>query len=240
NLAVAMALTAILAMVLERLAIRPMIGQPLFSLAIITLGLEIALRAFNSDPVNVPTARSLRVPWSNQFWTVGGANINHSYLAALIAAAFSFTVVYLFYRSRLGVAMRAVAFDQEAAMAQGINVGRVFQIAWGIGGALACLGAVIYAMAPFGPQGAVSADLHPVLAFRALPVIVLGGLDSVIGALIGGFIIGGAEVLAGQYLASYTSVLGVGYQTIVPYAIMLGVLIVRPFGLFGTPEIRRV
>ena len=82
--------------------------------------------------------------------------------------------------------------------------------------------------------------LHPVLAFRALPVIVLGGLDSVIGALIGGFIIGGAEVLAGQYLASYTSVLGVGYQTIVPYAIMLGVLIVKPYGLFGTPEIRRV
>ncbi|NND01434.1 MAG: branched-chain amino acid ABC transporter permease [Acidimicrobiia bacterium] len=239
-LALAMVLTAILAMVLERVAIRPMVGQPLFALAIITLGIEIAISAFNRDAVNTPDARTLHIPWGVDQWEIFGARVNHSYLAAVIAALFSFGVVFFFYRSRLGVAMRAVAFDQEAAMAQGINVGRVFQIAWAIGGALACLGAVIYAMAPFGPQGAVSADLHPVLAFRALPVIILGGLDSVTGALIGGLVIGGAEVLAGQYFSDYTTVLGVGYQAIVPYVIMLGVLLVRPYGLFGTEEIRRV
>ena len=239
-LAIAMLITACLAMVLERVAIRPMIGQPLFSLAIITLGIEIAISAFNRDAVNTPNARALNMPWGTDFWVINGANVNHSYLVAVLAAAFAFGVVFFFYRSRLGVAMRAVAFDQEAAMAQGINVGRVFQIAWGIGGALACLGAVVYAMAPFGPQGSVSSDLHPVLAFRALPVIILGGLDSVTGALIGGLVIGSSEVLAGQYLSNYTSVLGVGYQSIVPYAIMLAVLLVRPYGLFGTPEIRRV
>ncbi len=239
-LAIAMAITAGLAMVLERVAIRPMVGQPLFSLAIITLGIEVAISAFNRDAVNTPNARSLEFPWGTNFWEILGANVNHSYLVAVLAAAFSFGVVFFFYRSRLGVAMRAVAFDQEAAMAQGINVGRVFQIAWAIGGALACLGAVVYSMAPFGPQGAVSSDLHPVLAFRALPVIILGGLDSVTGALIGGLVIGSAEVLAGQYLSGYTSFLGVGYQAIVPYVIMLGVLLVRPYGLFGTPEIRRV
>lgn len=125
-------------------------------------------------------------------------------------------------------------------MAQGINVGRVFAIAWGLGTALAALAAIMYGMAPFPPGGSVSQEIHPVLAFRVLPVIVLGGLDSAAGAVYGGLIIASAEVFAGQYLSSYNSVLGPGYSTIVPYIVMLIVLLVKPYGLFGTPEIRRV
>ena len=78
------------------------------------------------------------------------------------------------------------------------------------------------------------------LAFRVLPVIVLGGLDSVNGAIYGGLIIAGAEIFAGEYLSQYNSTLGSGYSTIVPYVVMLFILFVRPYGLFGTPEIRRV
>jgi len=76
--------------------------------------------------------------------------------------------------------------------------------------------------------------------FRALPAVILGGLDSVVGALLGGLIIGLVEIMAGQYLSSYTNVLGVGYQVVVPYLVMLLGLLVRPYGLFGTKEIRRV
>lgn len=124
-------------------------------------------------------------------------------------------------------------------MAQGINVGRVFAIAWGFGAALACLGAVFFGLYPFLPN-AISVDQHPILAFRVLPVIVLGGLDSVQGALIGGLIIGAFEIFSGEYLSQYSNELGAGYQQIVPYLVMLVVLLVRPFGLFGTEEIRRV
>ena len=149
-------------------------------------------------------------------------------------------VVIVFYRSRLGVAMRAVAFDQEAAMAQGINVGRVFAIAWALGVALVALGGIVFGMAPFPPSGNVSNEIHPILAFRVLPVIVLGGLDSVNGAIYGGLIIASAEIFAGEYLSQWNGTLGSGYSTIVPYVVMLVILFVRPYGLFGTPEIRRV
>ena len=239
HVAMALVLGAVLGMVLERIAIRPMVGQPLFAMAVVTLGLEIAIRPFNLDASAI-SGRSVAVPWGNESWTVFGAIIPKSYLAAILAAAVSFVVVFLFYRSRLGVAMRAVAFDQEAAMAQGINVGRVFSIAWALGAALAVLAAIFFAMAPWPPAGVVSNELHPIWVFRVLPVIILGGLDSVTGAVYGGLIIASFEIFAGQYLSQWTNILGPGYATIVPYLVMLLVLRVRPFGLFGTEEIRRV
>lgn len=239
NIAIALIFAAILGLIIERLAIRPMIGQPLFAMAVITLGVEIALRPFSIDATALE-GRSIGVPWGAESWTLGEALIPKSYIAAIVMSLVSGAIVFAFYRSRFGVAMRAVAFDQEAAMAQGINVARVFQIAWALGVALAALAGIAYGMAPFPPGGNVSQEIHPILAFRVLPVIVLGGLDSVIGVLYGGFLIALAEVFAGQYLSQYGSTLGPGYSTIVPYVVMLIVLVVRPFGLFGTPEIRRV
>ena len=114
----------------------------------------------------------------------------------------------------------------------------MFAIAWGAAAALAVLGAICASMSPIG-QGTATASVAA-LAFRALPAVILGGLDSVVGALVGGLAVGLAEVFAGTYLAEYTDTLGVGYQLIVPYLVMLVVLLVRPYGLFGTPEIRRV
>ena len=239
HLLIALVLGGVLGMVLERIAIRPMIGQPLFAMAVVTLGLEIAIRPFNLDAASIK-GRSVAVPWGNESWRLGGAILPKSYLAAVVAASIAFVVVFLFYRSKLGVAMRAVAFDQEAAMAQGINVGRVFSIAWALGAALAVLAAIFFAMAPWPPAGVVSLELHPIWVFRVLPVVILGGLDSVVGAIVGGLIIATLEIFAGQYLSQWTSILGPGYSTIVPYLAMLAVLLVKPYGLFGTPEIRRV
>ena len=203
------------------------------------LGLEIAIRPFNLDASAI-SGRSVGVPWGTETWEVFGAIIPKSYLAAVIAAALSFAFVFMFYRSRFGVAMRAVAFDQEAAMAQGINVGRVFSIAWALGAALAVLAAIFFAMSPWPPAGVVSNEIHPIWVFRVLPVIILGGLDSVVGAVYGGLLIAFFEIFAGQYLSRWTGVLGPGYSTIVPYLVMLLVLLIKPYGLFGTPEIRRV
>jgi branched-chain amino acid transport system permease protein len=235
---VALGFAALLGLVIERVAIRPMIGQPLFAVAVITLGLEIVLRVIAVDSVKIKF-RPLEIPWGNKTFELGGATINWSYVAAMITAAIAFVAVYFFYRSRMGIAMRAVAFDQEAALAQGIKVGRVFAIAWAAGAVLATLGAIFSTQPPIRQTGAVEPETV-FIAFRALPAVVLGGLDSVTGALVGGLIIGTVEIYAGQYMAGEADILGAGYPLIIPYVVMIIGLIVRPYGLFGTPEIRRV
>ena len=150
----------------------------------------------------------------------------------------AFVAVFLFFRTRTGIAMRAVAFDQEAALAQGISVGRVFAIAWGAAAALAMIAAVCASMSPIG-VGTVT------LGTSALALPRAPGGDPRRPRLGAGrarrrTVIGLAEVFAGNYLAKYTDVLGTGYALVVPYVVMLLVLLVRPYGLFGTPEIRRV
>ncbi len=246
NLGIALIFGALLGTVLERTAIRPMIGEPLFSMAVITLGLEIVIRQVASDSVRVLN-RSVEAPWTGDIFDpdnsggfiIGGAFYNWAWIAILVAAGLSFVLVNVFYRSRLGVAMRAVSFDQEAAMAQGINVGQMFAIAWAFGTALAVLGGVFATQPPISQEGSVTV-ITALVAFRALPAVILGGLDSVKGALIGGLLIGMAEAGAGQYLSPWQSTLGAGYPQIVPYVVMLFVLLIRPFGLYGTPEVRRV
>ena len=237
SIVLAALMTAGLGLIIERLAIRPMIGEPLFSIAVITLGLEAILRTIGFDAVNL-NPRALSFPWGFNGFNLGDAFVAWTYVAIYIATAISFIAIFYFFRTRLGIAMRAVAFDQEAALAQGISVGKVFAVAWGSSAALAALAGVLSSGAPLG-TGVASAGITG-LAFRALPAVILGGLDSVSGALIGGLLIGGAEGFSGQYLAAYTDVLGNGYALIVPYIVMLVVLLVRPYGLFGTPEIRRV
>ncbi len=246
---VALVFAALLGLVIERIVIRPMIGQPLFSVAIITLGMEAFLRTFANDSVRVQL-RPLGIPWGTGGFTLGGtvgdngittggAFVAWSYVAAVITAAVAFVAVFLFYRSRMGVAMRAVAFDQEAAMANGINVGLVFAIAWAAGAVLATIGGIYATQPPIAQTGAVQIETQ-FIAFRTLPAVILGGLDSVQGALVGGLIIGLAEISAGQYLSQFSGQLGAGYPLIVPYVVMIIGLLVRPYGIFGTPEVRRV
>ena len=150
-------------------------------MAVITLGLEIVFREFNNDAVKIDL-RPVTPPWGVDGFTVGGAFINWSFVAAMVTAAAAFVAVYFFYRSRLGIAMRAVAFDQEAAMAQGVSVGRVFAIAWAAGAVLAAIGGIFATQPPVAQTLAVDQETANI-AFRALPAVVLGGLDSASGAL---------------------------------------------------------
>ena len=231
---IAMGVMATFGLAVERVAIRPMIGEPLFSVAMITIGLEVIVRTSTNDLIE-NTLRPVGDPWLLNAFQFGNVRFFHTQVAMIVTAVLVMGLLAYFFRTRIGIAMRATAFDQEASMAQGIKVGTIFALAWAIGSVLAAIGGVFTSVAP----RATGVDpFTPFIVFRAFPAVVLGGLDSVTGAVIGGFVIGMAEVSAGNYLTF--SWLGTGFSGVVPYLVMLIVLLVRPYGLFGTPEIRRV
>ncbi len=235
---VAVLITAAVGLVLERLAIRPMIGEPLFSVVMITIALDIVIRTITNDLIG-SSPRPLGDPWGADVVNIGPAIIAKTEIATLLVTIITLIGIALFFRTRYGVAMRATAFDQEAAMAQGISAGRIFAMAWAIGAGLAALAGIFSSLFPRASIGVSGGTAF--FAFRALPAIVIGGLDSITGAVVGGFIVGLAETYAGAYLAGPSwSFLGLGFSGVMPYLVMLVVLLVRPYGLFGTEEIRRV
>jgi branched-chain amino acid transport system permease protein len=230
----ALVAAALVGMALERVFIRPMVGEELFAVAIVTLGIDIALRTITNDFLGTDS-RPLGDPWGTGVFDLGWVRIAHTEVVQL---AVTFTLVLLvaaFFRTRLGVAMRATAFDQEAARAQGIDVGRVFGVAWAIGAVLATVGGIFLSLFPRRSAGLDTQTAFAV--FAAFPAIILGGLDSVFGAVVGGMIIGIAQGLATLLQIEW---LGTGFPGVLPYFIMILVLLVRPYGLFGTEEIRRV
>lgn len=235
-LALAMALTALLAVVIERLAIRPLVGRSQFTITVATIGISIALgMAVNRAPIG----RNLHVPWTNRTWDLGGATITVSSVASILLGLAMVAALAWFNRTRYGLAVRAVASDHEAAAAQGIDPGRAYTITWALAGALAAVAAVAFSFSPLG-QGSIVTGQTPALFFRALPVIALGGWDSTNGAYLGGLTIGVIQIAAGRFLSGHTDTLGAGYSAIIPYLLMLAVLFVRPAGLFGRQVIRRV
>ena len=236
SVTLALGCAAIFGLLIERVAIRPMIGEPLFSVAIITLGIDITLRSILDDFLG--QGRPLNNPWGTNAWELGGVNLPHTQIISTTLAFLAFLAIGAFFRTRTGIAMRATAFDQEAAMAQGVRVGRIFATAWAIGAVLATIAGIFAAVYPRG-SGNLEAGTA-LFALRAFPAVILGGLDSIKGAIVGGFIVGAIEVLAAVYLGPYSDTLGLGFQSVVPYAVMLVGLLVRPYGLFGTPEVRRV
>jgi branched-chain amino acid transport system permease protein len=149
--------------------------------------------------------------------------------AVIVAALFVF-----FKYSRIGLAMRATAADQETALAQGISVGMVFALSWAIAGGLSALAGV------FVGTGAGIDQATWIVALKALPAIILGGLDSVGGAVVGGLAVGVVESLVGTYQGDYAPWLGNNFAVVSPYVLMLLVLLMRPYGLFGTREVIRV
>lgn len=230
----ALVLSALVGILLERVFLRAMVGEDLFSVAIVTLGMNIILMTIVTDYIG-PDPRSMADPWGDKVVDLGFVIIAQTEIAQFVVAVILVILVALFFRSRTGIAMRATAFDQEAARAQGIKVGTIFAIAWAIGAALATVGGIFGSVYP--RRVGVFFDTA-LLAFRAFPAIILGGLDSVVGAVIGGLAVGLAEAAAGFYLNH--PLFGTGFSGIVPYLLMMVVLFIRPYGIFGTEEIRRV
>lgn len=231
----AMVVLAALGMLTERLALRPMVGRPSFSAATVTVGLFIVLLilAFRLIGTQVITVGD---PWGLSTVTLLGFEVFAVDLAKMAIALLTIAAVGLFLtRSRVGLAMRATALDQETALAQGVQVGRMFGLSWGISAALAALAGVLVSTGATGVDATIA-----LVALKALPVIILGGLDSIRGAVVGGLIIGVAESLTKTYQPVYAPWLGANFDLIVPYLIMIVVLMVRPYGLYGTKEVQRV
>jgi branched-chain amino acid transport system permease protein len=231
---IAVLLTALVGMALERVAIRPMIGEPVFAIAILTIGLDIIIRVIVNDLLGAQV-RSIGDPWGLKTWPVAGVVIQQRYVARLLIGAAVVALLLAFFRyTRIGLAMRATAFDQEVALAQGVSVGAVFALSWAIAGGLAALAGTFVGL------GSGIDQQSAFVALKALPAIILGGLDSIHGAVIGGLLVGLIEGYSLTYQNQYAGFLGDNFSQVVPYLVMLAILLVRPFGLFGTREVERV
>lgn len=217
----------LIGVLVERLILRPMIGENPISIIMVTIGLSALLRAvvqmfYGTRVQSQPTL----LPRSSISFL--GATIPLNRLFVILIAAVVLTAFTIFFRrSRHGIAMRAVADDQQAAMTMGISVRRIFAMAWALAAVSALIAGVLL--------GDISAVDQNLAAFGLLvfPVVILGGLDSVPGTIVGGLTIG----LLKQFVSGY---LDPGLATVIPYVVLVLILLVRPYGIFGETRIERV
>jgi branched-chain amino acid transport system permease protein len=231
---VAAVVIAVLALGVERTVLRPMVGKPVFVVAIITIGVDVVVRVVTNAFIGLDV-RQVGDPWGLSTVNFLGAEVQQRYLVMIATTAVVTALLFLFFRySRIGLAMRAVAYDQEVALAQGISVGSVFALSWALAGGLAALAGVFVA------TGAGVDQQLWIVALKALPAIILGGLESLGGAVVGGLAVGVVESLFGTYQNDFAPWLGPNFGLVAPYALMLLVLLVRPYGLFGKKEVERL
>lgn len=221
----------ILGFAVERGVLRPLVGQNVISVVMVTIGLAqvfqgLAAMVWGAQTINI----SLPIRFEPyQIWEVYVSPIN--LVAAVISGVFLVGFAWFFLKSRMGVAMRAVANDQQAAMAVGINVRFVFAVSWAIAGLAAGVGGVVWG-------NMLGVDTHLALVgLKVFPAVILGGLDSVPGAVVGGLLIGATESVAAGYVDPYV---GGGTKDFFPYVLMIVALLIRPYGFFGREIIERV
>ncbi|ADI15468.1 branched-chain amino acid ABC transporter permease [Truepera radiovictrix] len=237
-LALALALMFFLGRGIERLFLRPMVGEPIISVIMVTIGLASLLSGLvYFTPFGTLTARYPnflpQVPL--RFNVAGGTLILRweQALAILFTLVFIALLMWFFKRSTLGIAMRAVADDQLASLSVGVSVERVFGLAWAAAGLSATAAGFIVG----GLYGLEFSGLTAV-GLRVFPAVILGGLDSIAGAVVGGILIGVLEQLSSGYLDTYVP--GGGTGEVFPFIVLLLILLIKPHGLFGTEEIERV
>jgi len=231
-LGVGMAGVACMALLVERALLRPLFGEASITVVMVTLGLSSVMRGL------------AQVVWSGEYQSfprifprkpvsLGFAMVPSRLFYGFLIAAAAVAVIAAFFRyTRAGVAMRATAADQGAAFGLGVDVRRVFGTSWALGAVAAGLGGVVV-----GTIGGISPQLGA-MGLKVFPVVILGGLDSVLGAVVGGILIGVLENLAGGFLDPYLT--GGSVKEVVPFLVLLAILLVRPYGLFGTREIERL
>ncbi|HYU12596.1 MAG TPA: branched-chain amino acid ABC transporter permease [Stellaceae bacterium] len=230
------ALIAILGMIalgfgLERVVLRPMIGRPVIAVVMATIGLAAVLRGTATMAFGAGT-RVIVMPVSDEPFELGPVMLPPVQLVgAGISLVFLAGFTWFFLKSRVGIAMRAVADSQQVSMAMGINIRRYFALAWAMAGVVSALGGVVW-----GAMLSVDNQLA-LVGLKVFPVVILGGLDSIMGAVIGGLIVGIVENLAAGYLDPYV---GGGTKDFAPYVLMILVLMIRPEGIFGRRRIERV
>lgn len=227
GMVITLLVAVVLGVLVERLVLRPLIGEPVISIIMVTIGLSSLLRALVSMIWgNLPRTFPPFIP--SYPVQIFGATVGADRLWALGIAVMMLAVLTVFFRrSRAGIAMRAAADDQPAALSMGISVKRIFAWAWSIAAISAAIaGALVANIVGVGPELSN-------FGLRVFPVVILGGLDSIPGAIIGGLIIGLLETYTGGYI-------GQGLNQVLPFLVLIAILMVRPYGLFGQEIIERV
>ena len=225
----AVAAMAAVGMLIERVVLRPVLGQPAFTVVMITIGVGYVLRGavtmvpgWGTDTYNLPT------PFAEGTFKLGGVIFAVQEVAVIVMTAALVAVLYVFFRfSRLGVAMQATSQNQLAAAYMGIPVRRVNMMIWGLSAGVAAFAGILLAPVTF---------VHSNMGFiglKAFPAAVVGGFGSVPGAIVGGLIIGVVESVAGRYLPE-------GFKDVAAYVVVLAVLLVRPSGIFGETARKKV
>jgi branched-chain amino acid transport system permease protein len=229
--AIAVAVMVVFSFALERVVLRPLLGRPIVAVIMATIGLGAMLRGLPPITVGGET-RAVSLPIGDMPITFGPITLPPvQVLGVIVTLLFLAVFTWFFLKSRMGVAMRAVADNQQVAMAMGINVERYFALAWAMAGTVSALGGVIWG-------SMLGVDVHLALVgLKVFPVVILGGLDSIVGAVIGGLIVGVVESLAAGYLDPYV---GGGTKDFAPYVLMILMLMFKPYGMFGTHRIERV
>jgi len=216
---------------LERTTLRKLIGRPIIAVVMATIGLASILRGVGPTFLGAGT-KTLPLPIPDEPFVIGPLFIPPiQLLGAGVSLVFLTGFGWFFLKSRKGIAMRAVADNQQVAMAMGINVERYFGLAWAMTGIVSALGGILW-----GNLLGVDVNLA-LVGFKVFPVVILGGLDSIPGAILGGLIVGIVENLAAGYIDPYV---GGGTKDFAPYVLMIAALMVRPYGIFGKKIIERI
>jgi branched-chain amino acid transport system permease protein len=225
-----MCFSVVLGMLVEILILRPLTGEPIISVIMATIGLSSILRGL----VIAIWGNDIR-PFPEIFppepYVFYGIVVDHVYLWSVGGALLLMIAFGIFFKvTRMGTAMRAVADDQQAAQTMGIRVKRVFALAWCISAVVSAIGGILIAFL----NGVGMPLAH--FGLKVFPAVILGGLDSIVGAVIGGLIVGVLENLSGGYL---DPIIPASTQ-VAPFVILVLILMIKPYGLFGTHEIERV
>jgi branched-chain amino acid transport system permease protein len=220
-------LSSILAMAifgigLERLVIRPILGQPQFSIVMLTIGIGYVARGLITMIPNIGTeTHTLPVPYKDQIWKVGALVLNVEQMAIIAATAVLCGLLFAVFRySKVGIAMQASSQNQLAAYYMGIPVKRLNGLVWGLAAAVAAVAGLLLAPITF-----VHANMG-FIGLKAFPAAVVGGFGSLPGAIVGGLVIGIVESLSGFYLPD-------GFKDVAAYVVVLIMLMVKPNGIFG-------
>jgi branched-chain amino acid transport system permease protein len=218
----AIAAMAVIGVLIERVVIRPILGQPAFSIVMLTIGIGYVARGLITMIPNIGTETyTLPVPYKDQIWNFGGLVLNVEQMAVIAATAVLSGLLYgLFKYSKLGVAMQASSQNQLAAYYMGIPVKRLNGLVWGLAAGVAAIAGLLLAPITF-----VHANMG-FIGLKAFPAAVVGGFGSLPGAIVGGMIIGVVEALAGFFMPE-------GFKDIAAYVVVLIMLMVKPNGLFG-------
>ncbi|MHB1399111.1 MAG: branched-chain amino acid ABC transporter permease [Trichloromonadaceae bacterium] len=229
---VTLAFMLVFGVLLQVVVLRPMIGKQIISVIMMTIGLAMFFHAL-MNAIFGGYARSFPEVFATRSVNILGLQVQSAYLMSLVVSLVVMVGFYYFFKySRMGLAMRATAFDQQVAMSLGISVKMVFAMAWAISAMVSALAGVVVGMVN-GVSSALS-----FFGIKVFPAVILGGLDSIVGAIVGGIIIGVLENLA-EYLDSQFFQIGNMYA-IAPFYVLVIILMIKPYGLFGTKKVERI